>query len=85
MEPTAARVVLYTRQGCHLCEAARELVIAETAKVGASWAEIDVDTDPELEAEHGDLVPVVTVDGVRRGFWRIDPERLSRALAVSPA
>ena len=83
MESGTARVILYTRQGCHLCEAARALVIAESAKVGASWTEIDVATAPELELEHGDLVPVVVVDGVRRGFWRIDPERLRRALTAN--
>ena len=85
MEPSGARVVLYTRQGCHLCGAARALVSEESAKAGASWEEIDVASDPELELEHGELVPVVVVDGVRRGFWRIDPERLRRALtATSP-
>lgn len=78
------RVVLYTREGCHLCEAARALVIEESAKAGASWTEIDVAIDPELELEHGDLVPVVVVDGVRRGYWRLDPERLRRALAAPP-
>lgn len=75
-----ARVILYTRRGCHLCDAARRVVedVAEHAAV--SHEEIDVDTDPELQAEHGELVPVVTVDGHRIGYWRIDAEKLRAAL-----
>lgn len=84
MQTTEPRVVLFTREGCHLCEAARRLVAEETAKVGASWVEVDVASDPALEAEHGDYVPVVLVDGVRRGIFKIDPVRLSRALAAPP-
>ncbi|NLF03779.1 MAG: glutaredoxin family protein [Actinomycetales bacterium] len=79
------RVVLYSREGCHLCEAARALVEREAAAVGALWVEVDVATDPALEAEHGDLVPVVFVDGVRRGIFRIDETRLRRALAATPS
>lgn len=84
MPVTDPRVILYTREGCHLCESARALVIAETAKVGASWVEVDVASDPAIEAEHGDWVPVVMVDGVRRGIFQIDPVRLRRALAATP-
>ena len=79
-----ARVVLYTRGGCHLCEAARDLVTDECARVGARWTEVDVDADPALAEEYGELVPVVVVDGVRRGYWRIDPARLRRALVPTP-
>ena len=84
MDPTSARVVLYSREGCHLCEAARALVEAESAAVGATWVEVDVASDPALEAEHGDYVPVVLVDGVRRGIFKIDPVRLRRARAAKP-
>ena len=84
MQPSDHRVVLYTRAGCHLCESARSLVAAEAAQVGATWVEVDVASDPALEEQHGDLVPVVVVDGVRRGIFKIDPVRLRRALAATP-
>ena len=45
-----------------------------------TWTETDVDTDPRLRAEFGDLVPVVRVDGRELGYWRIDEARLRRAL-----
>ena len=34
----------------------------------------------DLVDELGELVPVVQVDGVQQGYWRIDPARLRRTL-----
>ncbi|WP_062466909.1 glutaredoxin family protein [Demequina maris] len=76
-----ARVMLYTRVGCHLCEDARDVVAATCAALEQDWEEVDIDTDPELRARYGDEIPVATVDGETVGFWHIDPERLRRALA----
>lgn len=84
METSSARVVLFTREGCHLCEAARALVAEEAERVGATWAEVDVADDAAAEEAHGDLVPVVFVDGVRRGILRLDRTRVRRALEASP-
>ncbi|GIG38891.1 thioredoxin family protein [Cellulomonas phragmiteti] len=79
-------MVLYGRAGCHLCDDARDLVARVCAELGASWVEVDVDVPaPDgsvLADELGELVPVVDVDGVRRGYWRIDEVRLRRALAT---
>jgi glutaredoxin len=74
-------VELLARDGCHLCDDARRLVERVTAAAGVRWTETDVDTDPALRAEFGDLVPVVRVDGKEIGYWRIDEARLRRALA----
>lgn len=85
-DATTARVVLYGRAGCHLCDEARALVARVCAELGATWAEVDVDVpgpDGRLPADElGELVPVVDVDGVRRGYWRIDETRLRRAVAT---
>jgi glutaredoxin len=74
-------VELLARDGCHLCDDARRLVERVAAETGTSWTETDVDTDPRLRAEFGDLVPVVRVDGKEIGYWRIDEARLRRALS----
>ena len=81
------RLLLYVRAGCHLCGAAREVVTAVAAEAGVGWAEVDIDGDPKqagLVDRYGELVPVVTVDGVQQGYWRIDAGRLRRALAGGP-
>lgn len=84
----APRIVLFGRAGCHLCDAAREVVSAVADEQGVAWAEVDVD-DPgpawahrDLGAEMGELVPVVEVDGVPRGYWRIEPDRVRRGLGA---
>jgi glutaredoxin len=73
-------VELLCRSGCHLCDEARRLVQRVTAETGVGWTETDIDADPALRAEFGELVPVVRVDGKELGYWRIDEGRLRRAL-----
>jgi glutaredoxin len=75
-----ARIELVTRQGCHLCDAARPVVAAVAAEQGVGWVERDVDADPALRAAHGDEVPVVLVDGRRHSCFTVDPAALAKAL-----
>ena len=76
----SARVTLYTREGCHLCEAAREVVSRVCADLGEAFDEVDVDGDDELRARFTDEVPVTFVDGRQHDFWRVDEQRLRTAL-----
>ena len=75
------RVTLYSRAGCHLCEAAREVVARVCADLGESFDEVDVDADGDLADRFGDEVPVTFVDGRQHDFWRVDEARLRAALA----
>ena len=79
--PADARVVLYTRAACHLCEDARAAVVRVCAETGSDWREVDIDSAPALREKYGEYVPVVEVDGVQQGFWRVDAARLARLLA----
>ena len=76
----APRVTLYTRAGCHLCEEARVVIEQVCADLGEEYAEVDIDTDPDLVARFTDEVPVTFVDGRQHDFWRVDPARLRAAL-----
>lgn len=75
-----ARVTIYGRPGCHLCEVAREVVDRVCADLGEDYVEVDITGDPALTARYGDEVPVTLVDGARHDFWRVDETRLRRAL-----
>ena len=75
-----ARVVVLSRQGCHLCQEAIAVVARVCTDVGASYVEVDVDTDPQLQREYTDQVPVTFVDGTQHDFWRVDADRLRTAL-----
>ncbi|HET8614783.1 MAG TPA: glutaredoxin family protein [Actinomycetales bacterium] len=75
------RVVLVGRQGCHLCDEARDVVRRVADETSTSWTEVDVDADPELLRRYSDQVPVVLVDGQQHDFWRVDEQRLRAALS----
>lgn len=75
---------MYSRVDCHLCDDARAVVSAVCADAGEVWQEIDIDAEPALVERYGDYVPVVEVDGVQQGFWRVDAARLARQLARDP-
>ncbi|WP_426242637.1 glutaredoxin family protein [Nocardioides sp. LHG3406-4] len=77
-----ARVTLYGRDGCHLCDEARAVVAAVCAELGEEFDEVDVDTDAALQDRFGEEVPVTFVDGRQHDFWRVDPARLRAALAT---
>jgi Glutaredoxin-like domain (DUF836) len=74
------RITLVGRPGCHLCDDAREVVRRVADDTGAGWVELSVDDDPELLARYSEQVPVVLVDGAQHDFWRVDEQRLRRAL-----
>ena len=75
-----ARVVLYGRDGCHLCDQARTMLERVREETGEGFVEVDIDAHPDLRERYGELVPVVTVDGVQQGYWRIEAARVRAAL-----
>ena len=56
------RVVLLSKQGCHLCEAA-ESEIRSLGATGLRLEVVDIDGDQELHDRYWLRVPVVMVDG----------------------
>ena len=74
------RVLVLTREGCHLCDEAIAVIEAVCAETGDGWTTRDVDADPELRGRYSDEVPVTFVDGAQHDYWRVDPVRLRRAL-----
>jgi hypothetical protein len=63
------------------------VVAAETlqriaAEAGLVAEERDVDADPALQAEYGDRVPVVLLDGSEHSYFTVDVVRLRRDLGV---
>jgi glutaredoxin len=74
------RVVVLTRQGCHLCDEAIARVAQVCSEIGEAYLVIDVDSDPDLQRRYTDQVPVTFVDGAQHDFWRVDPVRLKAVL-----
>ena len=76
-----ARVTLYGRPGCHLCDDARVVIERVCAELGESFSEVDIDSDAALLDRFGEEIPVTFVDGRQHDFWRVDEARLRAALA----
>jgi glutaredoxin len=68
---------LYTRDGCHLCDEAHELLV----RYGLRPRLIDIDLTPSLREQFHDCVPVVLIDGKIRFRGRINEVLLQRLLA----
>jgi glutaredoxin len=79
------RVVLYSAEGCHLCDRARETVTALHEELGFELEEVDIGGDPALEARYRELIPVVEIDGKQAFRYFVPPEALRRRLAQSPS
>jgi Glutaredoxin-like domain (DUF836) len=74
-------VVLYTREGCHLCDEAREKILSlRDSGGGFELREIDIDTDDDLHARLLERIPVVEVDGRIVAELDIDLAALDAAL-----
>jgi glutaredoxin len=67
-------VVLYTREGCHLCEEAQDVL----NEFGISPAIVNIDDDPNLRERFDTCVPVVDIDGQIRFRGRVEPKLLRR-------
>lgn len=76
----AHTVLLLSRPGCHLCEDARAVIEQVTADLEVPWTERDVTASEQDLRDYGEMIPVVFVDGVQHDFWRVDADRLRRAL-----
>ena len=70
------RVVLYTAEGCHLCERALEVVHAVRDELGFELELVDIGGEPELESRYREHLPVVEIDGERAFTYFVDPEAL---------
>ena len=83
LEPApVARVTLYSRPGCHLCEVAREVIARVCAELGEQYTEVSIDDDQELSERFAEEIPVTFVDGRQHDFWRVDEQRLRVALTT---
>jgi hypothetical protein len=75
-------LTLYSRPGCHLCDEMKAAVQRVTAavQVPITIEEIDISTDPSLEARYGLEIPVLLIDGKKAAKFRVTEGELTRLL-----
>jgi glutaredoxin len=79
-EAQKAQVTLYTRPGCHLCDEAKQAMLAAGCKRLYALREINIDLDPDLARRYGRDIPVVLIDGVETFKHRLTPSEFKREL-----
>jgi glutaredoxin len=76
-----ATVVVYTRDGCHLCEeAVAEIVALHAEGYRFELVEVDVESDEALHRAMLERIPVVEVEGVTVSALGLDATALRARL-----
>ncbi len=76
-------LTLYSRPGCCLCDAMKAIVAEVRADIAFTVTEVDISTQPELEARFGQDIPVLFIDGRKAFKYRLTPGALRRRLCRS--
>lgn len=76
-------VVLYTKEGCHLCDEAAALLVLYQRWLPAAQ-KVDIQSDPGLIEQFQTCVPVIAFDGKIRFRGRIDEVLLRRLIEGTP-
>ena len=76
-------LVLYTRDGCHLCDEAAE-IIHEYGRWLPQPTAINIDSDAKLVEKFGTCVPVVSINGKVRFRGKVNETLLRRLIEGTP-
>ena len=81
------QLTLIGKPGCHLCDEARDAidgVLLEFRKANpntdVTLEELSILEDEYLRLKYAEEIPLLLIDGKMHNYWRIDDERLMRAL-----
>jgi glutaredoxin len=76
----SAQVVLFGREGCCLCDEAREVLMRVRAQQPFAFEERDIESDDALLRAYLERIPVVTIDGVEAFELFVDETELRERL-----
>ncbi len=75
-----ANVILYSKNGCHLCDIARETLEKIRQEFPFSLTEIDIEKDRTIFEKYKYLIPVIEIDGKPVFKYRINETEFKRIL-----
>ena len=67
---------LYGRPDCHLCDEMKDVLLPLAREFGAAVEQINVETDPALEAQYGQEIPVLLINGRKAFKYRVSTREL---------
>lgn len=65
-------LTLYTRQQCHLCEQAMQVIMELKNDYSFTIEEIDIDQSDELTEKYGLMIPVLLINGKQAAYGQIN-------------
>ena len=73
-------VILYTREGCCLCDEARTILLRAKERHHFELEERDIEADEQLLRAYLERIPVVAIDGAEAFELVVDESELDRML-----
>ena len=75
-----AKVVIFSRQNCHLCHEAEKIVREVLSEISFDLEVINIEGNAELESLYGEEVPVTMINWAKHDYFRVDKKRFSEAV-----
>ena len=75
-----AKVVIFSRQNCHLCHEAEKIVREVLSEISFDLEVVNIDGNSKLESLYGEEVPVTMINGAKHDYFRVDKKRFSEAV-----
>ena len=74
------RLILYTGDGCHLCEQAKSLLYPLLTAKGWQLREVNIQDNDSLKERYGVRIPVVALPDGREKGWPFTAAQIARML-----
>lgn len=78
--PEPHRITFYTKEGCCLCDEAREMLATLATEFRLAITEVDITFDPDAYERFKYAIPVVEIDGLNRIGGRLSLHDLRCAI-----
>lgn len=78
MPANPIQIDIYSRPGCHLCDEAKAVIERVQNRFSFDLHVINIETDPALEKQYGEEIPVVFINGNKAFKYHVDEAELEK-------
>jgi glutaredoxin len=83
-------LTLIGKPGCHLCDDARSVIedvrgLLREQGIAVDLEELNILADENLARLYSEEIPVVRINGRQHAIWRVNAEKLQRAILHAAA
>ena len=79
-----AKVTLYSKPDCPLCDEARDALERVRAGLPFDFEEVDITSRASLLEQYGERIPIVAIDDRETFEYFVDERELERRLTAAP-